>query len=152
VTEKPGPGRMLGALGWVVTGCVIAAAVAGLVISGGPGRARQEHADEQRVSDLGQIETRIQAFYANRHRLPVDGKEAFSMFGPERTTDPETKRPYEYRVVDKTHFELCATFDLDYKADRSDYYGGDWDAEYGSDFSLHKAGHQCFTLPAKGAN
>jgi len=115
---------------------VAATVVTGLSIIGKPSQQRFIRLDERRVADL-----RILAGAVNRHRgqrqeLPTRAEEVID---GEITTrlplDPESQQPYDYRVIDAVHYELCATFSR-----RS--------REPSNDFWFHDAGHRCFSLTA----
>lgn len=143
-------GGWLTVVGWLVCLGVLAAIVAAFLIVGSPGRARMERADESRVSDLEDLARSIRQYYGNHGALPDRLDKAYSgTYRPaEELKDPVTGSPYAYRVVDKGHFELGATFQTDQSSGRSSrgYYGG-----YSEDmpFWKHKAGRQSFTLSAK---
>ena len=115
---------------------VAATVVTGLSIIGKPSEQRFIRLDERRVSDL-----RILAGAVNRHRgqrqeLPTRAEEVIDgQITTRLPLDPESQRPYDYRVIDAGHYELCATFSR-----RS--------REPSNDFWFHDAGHRCFSLTA----
>ena len=104
-------------------------------------------ADSLRVGSLEAATYAIRQYYAAHKKLPA------SMFAanvqPGDQTDPQTGLPYEYRVADSRHFELCATFQTDQsktpKQASYDY------RQQGLPFWRHTAGRQCFSLAAKDA-
>ncbi len=128
---------------------VAVAVIGGLVIVGSPFRARKERFDERRVEDLRAIyneimnmvhEGRPREFPAPtelREPLPrtLDDVAARAVKRRVNTADPETGQPYEYHILDATHFELCASFSFERRAERDVF----WD---------HPAGRHCYTLDA----
>ncbi len=142
----------LAVLGWVACLAVLAAIVGGLLMVGSPAQARREKADDERVADLEALTHGVRQYYTDNKVLPARQDQAYSRAPAllEDMKDPETGELYRYRVLDKTHFELCADFETDQsKEPRRDYY------RYYEDtlpFWKHKAGRQCFELGAKSSN
>jgi hypothetical protein len=140
---------LLGLIGWLVTALVVAAVVAGFLLVGSPAQARRERADAQRVSDLESLARAVRDYHAERKALPEQIEQVYARtYRPvAELMDPVTGKAYEYRVVDKGRFELCAIFQTDQSArKRSGPYG--W-REEGMPFWRHGSGRQCFTLEAK---
>ncbi|HEY5383239.1 MAG TPA: DUF5671 domain-containing protein [Candidatus Paceibacterota bacterium] len=88
--------------------------LAGFVIVGTPMQARQALFDQQKVSDLQQIQSQIVYYWQQKGALPAtlnsldDSISNYSM-----PADPQTGKPYTY-VVNGVHtFQLCATFNRD---------------------------------------
>lgn len=134
--------RLLVAL--VVLGVVTAVAL-GLAVVGSPERARLEKLDQARLSDLRRIAHRIDVYWTRNGALPDDLQSISGELGPDlEMQDPETKRPYRYRVVDQNRFELCATFATECRD------GGrscvDWKGLQDARIGPHGAGEQCFEL------
>lgn len=124
-------GQKLGA--GLATAVVVAAIVAGLVISGSPQRQRLLRLDEQRVSDLQSLSASLSTHYASTRELPaelaglVDGRIRSSL-----PRDPETDQAYAYALLERRVFELCAEFALPSDDPQPD------------EFWSHEAGRQCF--------
>lgn len=126
---------------------VLISIAAGFFIIGTPWDARQYRLDEQRVSDLQNIQWQIVSYWQQKQKMPVALAELNdSISGWRAPVDPETAAAYEYKVKSGTTFELCATFKNDrqlasqtnitrpvdvYSKDLSD----NWD---------HAAGRVCF--------
>jgi hypothetical protein len=93
---------------WLAGASIVAAIVGGLVVVGGPGEARRERMDEQRLIDLSNIADEIAAhFGANDGALPESLSDAPPLeWNKGRRTDPESGRPYEYARLDEKRFEL----------------------------------------------
>ncbi len=58
---------------------------------------------------------------------------------PPSATDPLTGRPYEYRILGPSAYELCAEFERNTEEDNP----------RPADFWSHGPGRQCFQLEAK---
>ncbi len=143
--SKPTPWLKMGAIVvWVVNLGVI---IGGFGFAGGPIQARMESADEKRVQDLTALSSAVRDYYTNHKALPASQDKAFGTVGRPANPyqDPETKQAYGYHVVDKTHFELSATFQTDQSAAKTGRYGGPIGA-----FDRHHIGLDKFVLNAKG--
>lgn len=93
---------------------IVAAVIAGIVLTEGPGTARAERFDQERISDLGFITNRIDEYYRINHVVP----EALSHFQYEiefedRYSDPRTSEPYVYELLSSSRYRLCATFETE---------------------------------------
>jgi hypothetical protein len=114
---------------------VAASLVLGFFIVGSPAHGRQVAADQRRVTDIKAVAQLIHEYRPQGNTLPrnLDG------FGSNLTAaphyDPITSKPYEYRYLGGTSYELCATFDT-----RND------DTTFG--IFVHPAGRACFKLDA----
>lgn len=142
-------GSWLTLIGWVVCLAVLAVVVAGFLEVGGPGQARRENADSERVTSLVALAGAIRQYFAKNSALPTKPSQAFSAayVSPEDQVDPVTGAPYEYRIIDKRHFELCASFQTDESKESSRGAYGYPNEEL--PFARHLLGRQCFTLDAK---
>ena len=116
-------------IGIVVALIVFASIVGGFFIMGSPQTQRELRDDRQRVSDLQNLEFRIQDYYRDKQELPEtleditsDNKGAFL------PRDPQTRESYEYTRVDALTFELCAVFNqqLPQIADDQRAYIDEW--------------------------
>ncbi|HUF71599.1 MAG TPA: hypothetical protein VMR74_01740 [Gammaproteobacteria bacterium] len=123
----------LSLLGVVVI--VIAAIVAGLVISGSPTEQRRLRADDRRVSDLQQLARAIQRYYVETEGLPgeldalVNGWISSGL-----PHDPDTEAEYDYEITGGSTFRLCAEFARESRANAQ------------SEFWSHGAAHHCYLL------
>lgn len=89
-----------------------AAVIAAFLVIGSPEHIRATRLDDDRVTDLQAL---IDAIGEDRrHGDPLPESLAQLVNRPThsylRTLDPETKQPYDYRVLDPDRFELCAQF------------------------------------------
>lgn len=127
---------------WITLVSVLVSLAWGAWSIGSPTQERVRKLDEQRLSDLQSLAGSVYAIvYKGRPyepaqdivSLPQDLKEVVAQSGVVRTNDPETGEPYIYRLIDTTHFQVCAVFALA--------------AEHPYDrFWNHGAGEQCFSF------
>jgi len=130
---------------WIISIVVVVCIVGGFIFVGSPKEQRAMRMDEQRVSDLQIIQSQIINYWQNKKELPkalVDLRDDILGFIPPE--DPETYSAYEYEIVDKDNFKLCATFakpspSIDSKALETivstEPFGQNWE---------HNAGRVCF--------
>ena len=103
----------------------VLAIVAVVLVGGTPSQVRQQKLDEQRVSDLRQIEDGITDYARTQVRLgQLNGADSAAgsylpadilIFDVSSARsyyiyDPITKEKYNYKVISPTSYELCATF------------------------------------------
>lgn len=115
--------------------------VGGFMVIDSPQKARDINFDRQRVNNLSQINDFLQMEAENNKILP----ENISAAKYSRLVDPETNKPFEYRRISTTTYEICAVFALSTKDLNQDFYGTD-------DWYYHDAGRQCFTKSANLSN
>jgi hypothetical protein len=97
----------------LAAGAVFAVMIAGLLLAGSPRQERHRQLDVQRVDALQSITGAIRSYHVYRGVLPESLALMLQLPDPyPRPTlrDPETGRPYEYRILDSLHCELCAEF------------------------------------------
>jgi hypothetical protein len=116
------------------TMAVVVAVAGGVWLIGTPSEQRTLRFDERRVADLKQLSYSVNYHWTQRHELPARAEEAVDGRILSRLPlDPESKRPYDYRVTGERTFELCATFTR-----RS--------REEAGDFWFHDAGSRCYSF------
>src|SRR3989339_600494 len=129
-------------LGWVISG---------FFIVGSPTTQRNIRMDQQRISDLQIIQSRLLEQWTQKGELPkVLSDLEDPIYGFVEPIDPETKEQYTYTLKDELSFELCATFnqksDAGIKNDRTSmitpYFYGVTDSSM--DFWDHEVGYTCF--------
>jgi len=91
-----------------VTAVVIATLIAGFMHTETPTQVREQSLDVKQISDLSMIQSQIETYYQTNAMLPETLSDAYA--GLESPTAPEERAAYEYRIIDTTTFELCATF------------------------------------------
>jgi len=96
---------------YAIISIVAAAIIAGFFIVGSPFEGRVRRFDERRVSDLQFLQEEITNYWMNKQKLP----ENLSLLRDDIRSvsipkDPETGTEYEYKILEKTKFALCASF------------------------------------------
>lgn len=131
-----------------VMGVLVAIVVGiGLTIIGNPISQQTVRYDETRYNDFQQIRYRVETYYTNNRRLPASLSEL--NYVDLNTTDPVSKKTYEYKTVDEDTYQLCTEFSTsaeEFKRSATNTY---WDIPIS-----HKKGYSCisFTLPAYTTN
>ncbi len=97
---------------YVISAVVLATVIYGVVLIGSPFAQNARNLDQQRVNDLSNIQSQIvYVQWTNKGTVPASLMELNDQIsGYMVPTDPETGLPYEYTVLSKNSFELCATF------------------------------------------
>ncbi len=101
----------------IVVVMVIAVVAVGLYLAGSPNTERLRRFDEARSQNLMQIAGQIDTFYIEKNQVPdsldvlvlQSGGKPYGDIHAQK--DPRTGVPYEYRVIDKSNYEVCAVFD-----------------------------------------
>lgn len=126
---------------------VVLTIVAGFFIIGTPQSQRELRIDNERISDLQNIQYQIVNYWQQKESLPAtldDLRDPLS--GAEIPVDPITNEPYKYKRNSPLDFSLCATF----TTEGTDPYGARSIAKpvaYGgvsSDTWNHGKGEVCF--------
>ena len=95
----------------LVAGVIVASAVvAGLLVVGGPGTARLEKLDRERLDDLHRIRNAVA--YIGHVPASLDSLVTADRLTDADLTDPETGERYAYRVLTDSTYEVCTTFAL----------------------------------------
>ena len=95
---------------------VLVAIVIGFITVGSPTKQRNLRFDNQRLSDLQNIQWQIVNYWQQKEKLPATlASTTDSISGIITPVDPETKNSYEYALKSNLSFELCATFALKYE-------------------------------------
>lgn len=95
--------------------------------------------DVERIHAMTRVTTLLNDYYAKHDALPQHLKELEKFVRAEELNDPVEKKPFDYRVVDSNHYELCATFltDKAQAARVGRYYGNLEKFDY-------KKGNSCY--------
>ena len=90
---------------------VVITILVSLYIVGSTQHARQIRFDEQRISNLQEIQNNISWYYDQNDTIPEQLTELTTTY-PEGIvlTDPETGKPYEYMKTGETTYQLSTTF------------------------------------------
>ncbi len=127
----------------------------GFWTAGSPTKARLYARDNQRVSDLANICQRVQLYYQNKEVLPQSLNDCDTSPGTyiNQKVDRVTGNAYLYRVIDATHFEVGATFDLPTPAGEASSSAGYIPIlAQGPGFWEHGAGRKTFKVEATRLN
>lgn len=90
---------------------VVAAVVAAFFVVGSPENQRLKRQDDQRVSDLQNIQYQIGDYFRAKDALPAKLADLNDSFrGVVIPKDPSTNKDYEYNKKDADTFEICADF------------------------------------------
>jgi len=122
-----------------IAGAIAAVAAVCISIYLNPPSAVKAHAlDQQRLQSLQQIDAVIKDYYRNHQALPdrldvVENKNGLSAVT--NWNDPVTLQPYDYDVLSKTTYRLCADFSADSDKNENPYV---------NTFRNHHKGHDCF--------
>jgi hypothetical protein len=117
---------------------VLITIAAGWAVIGPPATIRLQRLDDGRSGDLERIASTIRLYQSSHKTLP-EGLERLQeeAYLGLSLKDAETGAPYEFRRVDASSYELCATFSL-----ASD--GGPGPVQF---FRKHPRGRYCFMVP-----
>ena len=95
-----------------ISAVILASIIYGIMLIGSPALQHAKMLDEQRINDLTSIQSQIvYVQWQNKGTVPSSLdvlKDPISNYMV--PTDPETKANYEYKMLSKNSFELCATF------------------------------------------
>ncbi|MDD5032078.1 MAG: DUF5671 domain-containing protein [Patescibacteria group bacterium] len=119
---------------------VIAVFVASLFIVESPTQTRNRKYDNFILDNFSNIDSAIASYYQEFKKLPEGLNELeaeYSYLGEDTIKDPASKIMFDYRVVDKNTYELCATFKASNKDENIEEYN------YYKDKWTHEAGYQC---------
>ncbi len=132
---------------FAVVGITSFAILAGFFVAGSPQSERLRRFDELRISQLQGIQYEIASYWQAKNALPQsldDLRNEITGFIP--PIDPETGKSYEYSIIDKTSFELCATFKTSNRQNVSPESQPIPALPYGFEENfLHDEGRACFT-------
>lgn len=117
---------------------VVVAAVCVSIYLNPPATVKAHALDQQRMQGLQQIDFAVKNYYRSQKVLPdrldaIENKDGLSAHSNWR--DPVTHQPYEYDVMGKTTYRLCAVFSTD---------SGKNENPYAVTFPPHHKGHDCF--------
>jgi len=127
-----------------LTAVVVIVIAAGFFLSGSPFEQRRIRFDEQRVSDLQNIQYQLIDYWVAKEKLPASLSEIESpLTGFSVPLDPKTNEVYGYEAKSTLTFSLCAVFDTtsaSAQLNRPAYPG----MNDGMDFWDHGTGRVCF--------
>ncbi len=125
-------------VGVVAVVAVGVAVTLGLRGAGSPSAERSRRIDQRRVEALRHIAEAVDLYWTRQGELPPSLDPLIEAAGaPALFADPLTARPYEYRSLTRSSFELCAQFDTESAAVEPD------------NFWRHPADRYCFEVDAE---
>lgn len=125
-------------VGLVAVVAVGVAVTLGLQGAGSPGAERSRRIDQRRVEGLRRIAETIDLYWTRQGGLPESLDPLIETASdPVLFADPLTARPYEYRALTTSSFELCAQFDTESASVEPD------------NFWRHPADRYCFEVEAE---
>jgi len=148
------PERLLAITASVV---IIVAIVGGFFLIEGPGRARTEKFDEDRVNDLNALSQLIDEHFRVNGSMPDDlGPFEGGYNFDQISNDPRTGEAYGYERVTDASYRLCATFETD-EPHRFGYYPRAMPTGLGEERHvdptvIEGAGRQCFEISILKSN
>ena len=90
---------------------VIIAIISGFFILGSPAEVRLMRFDNQKVSDLQNIQWQVVNYWQQKEKLPASLEELMDpLSGSILPVDPQSGESYVYEVTGRLSFKLCATF------------------------------------------
>ncbi|MEI8174653.1 MAG: DUF5671 domain-containing protein [bacterium] len=132
---------------------VIGSIIWGFSVLGSPRTQRLIKYDEQKVSDLQNLNNQVRSFYSSKGFLPSTIEEMANGNYYVIKLDSQTQKPYEYVVKTDdqtdTTYNLCAEFNKDSKDDNTNMPIYD---NYGISSWIHPAGHYCFNESVRPNN
>lgn len=119
---------------------IIAVFVSALLIVESPKQARERKLDNAVLEDFNTISSGLMDYYQKQQKLPANLEE-LKLGAPfvteENLKDPETAKPYEYKMLGDKKYQLCAVFrtsNLGQEDIENQFYREQWP---------HKTGEQC---------
>lgn len=148
--RKEGMSNKVGKIfAWTSVILVIASLVWAFMVIGSPANERARRFDEQRVSDLQNIQYQILNYWQTKGVLPTEINQlADSFSGFVVPKDPEfnsdiNKDGYTYLAKDKKVFELCANFNLANNSNANSNKTAPVEFNL-NDYWQHSTGRTCF--------
>lgn len=131
-------------ISWSMSAAVLLIIIVGFFLSGSPFEQRRVRFDQQRLSDLQQIQEQVIGYWIAKLALPASLADVQSpLTGFVLPTDPSTHEPYGFERLGTLKFSLCAVFDS--TSDSASKNRGTYPVKPGSmDFWDHGTGKVCF--------
>lgn len=128
--------RVLWAAG-IVTALAV---VAGVLVIDSPSHQRLKRLDNARIADLQALDIAARSYWREHDMLPPDIRTLAAQPGMALPlNDPAGGPAYVYRLLDPTHFQLCARFSTDSSSGQRQGHLDAW---------AHPAGDHCFRREA----
>lgn len=139
--EQPERAKMVGYAAGLL---VFLSIVAGFFIMGSPSQVRLYRFDDQKVSDLQNIQWQIVNYWQQKEAFPKslsDLEDPISGFIAPK--DPQTGEGYTFTLGEGMSFSLCATFNAESQGPQGSVYET-YPGNGSNESWQHSAGEQCF--------
>jgi hypothetical protein len=129
---------------------ILISIILGFGVLGSPQSQRLLRYDNQKVTDLQNIQWQVISYWQMNGAIPADLNEIKKQQNVVVPTDPQSKQDYEYKKTDTMNFELCATFNQQNMTNQNQYPVAapvTYPAKGGiiqNDNWNHSAGRECF--------
>ena len=101
-------------IGYATGALLLLSVIAGFFIMGSPGQVRLYRFDDQKISDLQNIQYQVVNYWQQKEKMPATlSQVADPLSGYTIPVDPQTSAPYTYTTSSSTTFKLCATFNAE---------------------------------------
>jgi hypothetical protein len=107
----------------VVGAAVLVSLVAGFMNTDTPQEVRNKNLDNKEVSELQEIQSRIESYTLLNSKLPESIDEAYNSLSV--PSAPEGRSAYTYQVINASSFKLCAEFSNESIQSGDMYYASD---------------------------
>jgi hypothetical protein len=121
---------------------ILGSVVWGFSVLGSPRTQQLLKYDEQRISDLQNINNEVTNYYSIKGTLPKTIKEMSNGNYYIAQLDPQNQKPYEYEKTSDTTYNLCAEFNKESPAVTQP---NAYMRPIGYESWIHPAGRHCFT-------
>ena len=146
----------LRAVGIAILIAIICAIIAGFIIMGSPAQTRLYRFDDQKISDLQQIEWLVADYAQQKHTLPTTiGDLHDPNLGYSVPQDSQHSTAYEYQKRSDSAYTICATFNAETHGTippTSVPIGPYGAIKQAQENWYHAAGHNCFNRSVTFSN
>lgn len=118
---------------------VLLTIIYGFMDGGSPQAARNNRFDNTRIQDIKTIKNWVGSYYRVKKLLPATILDAYTNYNNTYTkipSDPETNIGYEYQILTRKEYKICATYSTNTIGSNPQYL-----AEYS-----HPSGFHCLTF------
>ncbi|MBX4210546.1 hypothetical protein KW783_01085 [Candidatus Parcubacteria bacterium] len=125
---------------------VLGSLVIGFIVMGSPTTQRLRRFDEQKISDLQNVQYEILNYWNAKATVPTSFNDLKDpLFGYDTPVDPQGGQ-YTYSKKSNSSFEICADFNLDSNNSGINQYGRPYSGEFKEPENWkHGKGKTCFT-------
>jgi hypothetical protein len=127
----------------IIAGLIIVGAIVwGFAVLGSPRTQQLIKYDQQKISDLQNIESEISSYVNQKGVVPTKISDLTEIYYSANWIDSQTGKQYEYEKINATSYKLCAEFNKELSVHNSpELYA--YAGNTGDQFN-HPAGHYCF--------